>query len=137
MLTITITLFHLFSASWTPMVERIHVGDVLLETASTNAYDIPSVVPDTAREVLFTAAANCRLGGGLVNDFVQFYVEINGARYVKLLYLIKSAGEVLPQGFNTNSDNIWLPMPPNRLVYIRTTVVFTSCVAGIELIGHR
>lgn len=133
-------LFHSFPGLWTPTLvnlEHIHVGSHVLETAATRSYSIPGIVPDTSREVLFTASASCRLDGGPVNSFVQYYVEIDGVRYVKLLYLVKSEGQSLTEGINTNSDNIWLPMPPNRLVYIRTTVAFPSCVAGIELIGYR
>ena len=124
--------FHV--ARWTPL-NNIHLGDHLLDTVVTCSYGIPSVVPDTSREALFHTAAHCHLRGSTFQENVYFYVEIDGAQYTKDLYLFSIAD--VQAGVSQVSDNIWLPMPPNRMVYISTTVAFPSCAAGIDLIGYR
>ena len=118
-------------ALWTPVSQ--HLRDHDLTTAATWSYGIPTTVPDTAREALFSADADCNTNGGNISHYIEYYVQINGTNYTKLLY-IRSLTAL--DGINTNSDNIWLPMPPNRRVYIRTSVAFPGCHAGIRMIGY-
>ena len=122
----------IFIALWTPVSQ--HLGDHDLTTAATRSYGIPTTVPDTAREALFSADANSRTNGGNINNYIEYYVQINGTNYTQLLHIQSSTAL---DGINTNSDNIWLPMPPNRRVYIRTSVAFPECWAGIRMIGYR
>ena len=61
------------------------------------------------------------------------YVEINGIRYTKLVYMFPHEQD----GINTNSDNIWFPMPSNCLVYISVRIPFPNCEAGVNILGYR
>ena len=124
--------FHPLSAPWTP-VTKIHLGDNYLNTVTTHSYSIPSIIPDTAREVFFHAVVNCRSTSASYNEHVHFYVELNGIRYTQYVYMYAFSGS----GINTDSDNTWLPMPSDRLVHITTTVPFTNCQAAIQVIGYR
>ena len=91
----------IFIALWTPVAQ--HLGDHDLTTAATRSYRIPTTVPDTAREVLFSADANSHTNGGNINNYIEYYVQINGTNYTKLLYIRSSTAL---DGINTNSDNI-------------------------------
>ena len=129
---ITTSFFSSTLAPWTP-VNITHVGNNNLDTATTHSYSIPSIIPDTAREVLFLAAVNCEATTASFNDHARFDVELNGIRYTQYVYLFSRAHN----GVNTNSDITWLPMPSDRMVHIRAVVAFTNCHAGIDVIGYR
>ena len=74
----------IFIALWTPVSQQL--GDHDLATATTRSYGIPTTVPDTAREALFSADADCNTNGGNINHYIEYYVQINGTNYTKLLY---------------------------------------------------
>ncbi len=41
-------------------------------------------------------------------------------------------------GYNTNSDNMWFPMPPNRRVYLGVPKLYGNAVkVSIYVIGYR
>lgn len=67
---------------------------------------------------------------------IKYYVMENGVRYEYLL-----AMHAYPQdAFNSNSDNMWFPMPSNRVVYIEVPIAFppgVNCYTKATVIGYR
>jgi hypothetical protein len=65
---------------------------------------------------------------------IIFYVMHNGLRFEKFLYM-----HSYNQGaWNTNSDNMWFPMPTDRLIHIEITVAIDSgCPALFYVVGYR
>ena len=110
------------------------VGSGTLNNDVTIAYNI-SGVPDDARGILLYASLSC--GGNQehtsqVGD-VAFYVLRQGVRCAKYLYMVG-----FPQNaYNTNSDNMWLPMPSSKVVYIDVPTKFTGyCFFRLFVIGY-
>ena len=65
---------------------------------------------------------------------VIFYVMRNGLRFEKFLYM-----HSYPQyAWNTNSDNMWLPMPADRLLHVEVTITFSdNCLALFTTTGYH
>ena len=73
----------------------------------------------------------CGWNSGRMGADVTYYVEMNGKRYQHFLRVY-----AYPQdAFNTNSDNMWFPMPSNRMVCIDAPHV--NCRTFISVIGCR
>ena len=110
------------------------LGLISFNNPATYQFFIPDVVPDTAREFLLYASVIC---GGTVRDLsadIIFYVENGSTRYEKFLHMY--GWDQL--AYNTNSDNMWFPMPSNRLVHMELPIAFPgSCWAQLFTIGYR
>ena len=121
------------SAMWTP-VAKTNIGIHSLENATTYEFQIPNVIPPTAREFMVYATVKCgyaNLQG--VSDII-FYVRHNGLRFEKFLYMHGYS----QHAYNTNSDNMWFPMPADRLVHLEITVAIPgNCKAQLSTIGYR
>ena len=65
---------------------------------------------------------------------IEYYVEVNGVRYKHYLHMYGYR-----QGaYNTNSDNMWFPMPSNRMLHVEVPLEFTGhCTSVARVIGHR
>ena len=123
------------AASWTP-VNITEIGSDLLHVATTLAYSIPpDVVPDAAVEILLYSTVFCGSTSRGVSANIVFYVEDgDGILYRKFLYMV--GWDQL--AYNTNSDNMWFPMPSNRMVYVEVPVAFRDyCYARVSVIGYR
>jgi hypothetical protein len=126
------------SAMWTPVDKTIiGPGRITLEDGTTYSFQIPSVIPLTAREFMVYAIVKCGwvpLERSSIESEVIFYVMHNGLRFEKFLYMYS-----LEQGaWNTNSDNMWFPMPADRLIHIEITVSISSrCPVLFYVIGYR
>ena len=70
---------------------------------------------------------------GIINH-LKIYTQIRDNRYEKYLYT-KTWNQ---KAINTNSENMWFPMPPNRLVYL-TVSAPEGINTGVNLftIGYR
>jgi len=100
---------------WTS-VTRTSIGSSTLRHAGTLSFSIPSVIPSSAREVLIyfrVVDGNNRRGPS--ND-IKIFTQIGTTKYEKYLYL--NSWPSTGGSHNTNSDNMWFPMPPNRMVYL-------------------
>ena len=102
---------------------------------STFSYVIPSVIPSTAKNVLVYATIHC--GHALPN--VQQHIKIftqdgSNMRYEKYLYMLTwNQGAI-----NTNSENMWFPMPINRRIYMTVYKdAGTYCGAGLYAVGYN
>ena len=105
-----------------------------LENATSYNFQIPNVIPLTARELLVYASVKC--GTARLRRFgdIILYVMCNGLRFEKLLYMHGHE----QAAFNTNSDNMWFPVPADRLMHLEITVAVPgNCLALLSTIGYR
>ena len=131
---VLISSYALGSGTWTPVIFS-YIGSANFYPApSTFHFQIPSVIPHTAREFLLYAYIDC---GSSVNDIVDdivFYVEHGGMRFEKFLRVHSWS----QNAWNTNSDNMWFPMPANKQVHLDVVqVTIPYCFARLYAIGYR
>ena len=112
------------------------IGYNNLDTKATLSFQIPNnIFPVTAKEILLHATVQCGHSTAAGYPFVDvsFYVEENGIQFKKLLLM-----RGYPQhAFKTNSDNMWFPMPSNRMVYIEVPVALSRhCDTSISATGY-
>ena len=102
------------TVTWTS-VPQTEIGTSDLQRATTIPYEIPAVIPSTAREMLILVAALQGQANNIGNQyFLKIYTLQGTNRYEQYLYLY-----TWPQyAINTNSDNMWFPMPSNRMIYL-------------------
>ena len=124
------------SATWTPVAKTpISPGGLSLQNATTFNFQIPDIIPLAAREFMVYAIVKC---GGThhqrVGDII-FYVMHNGLRFEKFLYMHSYRYQ---EAWNTNSDNMWFPMPADRLLHVEITVAIPgNCRTLFFTIGYR
>ena len=112
------------------------IGSSNLRHTGTLAYDIPSVIPSSAKEVLVLASAFT--GGSGPNSrfhYVKIYTEQDQKQYEKYIYLTS----YYQNAYHTiNSDNLWFPMTSGRQMFVKLTYAHTGDI-GINLhaIGYR
>ena len=135
-LNATVTAFNSESAMWTP-VAKTPIGPasgLSLENATTYNFQIPDVIPLTARELLVYASVECGEATFRRIGDIILYVMHNGLRFEKRLYMHGYD----QMAVNTNSDNMWFPMPADRLVHLEITVAIPgNCLALLSAIGYR
>ena len=119
---------------WIP-VNKTHVGSDNLNTATTLSYDIPSIIPNTAQGVLLYSDARCGFSAGSNTPAdIAYYVVVNGVRYEHFLRTYAYPHDAV----SCNSDNMWFPMPSNRLVYVEVPIALPgNCVTIVSVIGYR
>ena len=121
--------------SWVP-VPKTWIGAAYLDDVGTVTFTIPSVIPSTAREVLIYAGAYTGYiyPVNLISD-LKIFTQIGTCRYEKYLLMLS----MNQHAFNTNSDNMWFPMPSDRRVYVTVPVAYTKDSTRILLyaIGYR
>ena len=123
----------MFIATWTP-VNLTSIGSLSLGTASTFHFQIPDIIPHTASEFLLYAYFACGTAGIQKENDIIFYVEDGGVRFEKFLYL-RSFNQV---AWNTNSDNMWFPMPADRQIHVNVQAAIPrNCYARLYTIGYR
>ena len=110
------------------------IGTTSLKHAATLSFTIPSVVPSNAREVLIHAGFRSGHNNNGPLQLIKVFTQIGTTKYEKYLMMYSYPQEA----YNTNSDNMWFPMPPNRRVYLTLQIVVGKN-GGIYLyaIGYR
>ncbi len=119
---------------WTSLL-KTSIGTSNLQHAGTLSFTIPSVViPYSAREVLIHAGVYMGTSSRGPQQDLKIFTQIETTRYEK--YLLEFSW--YQEAINTNSDNMWFPMPPNRRVYL-TVPAAMGDNAGVRLfaIGYR
>ena len=120
-------------AIWTP-VDVTLIGSVYIDTASPFHFQIPDIIPHTASEFFLYAVLVCGAAGVSKTNDILFYVEHDGVQFKKYVYM-RSHHQ---SGFNTNSDNMWFPMPADRRIHMIVPVpVPQNCFAQLHTIGYR
>ena len=118
---------------WTP-VAKTEFGEHDLNTATTLTFTIPSVIPDTAQAVLLYATAQCGYSTGDDGADLSYYVMVDGTQYEHFLHMFAYGQDA----FNTNSDNMWFPMPPNRQLNVEIPQSYPrNCFTYVSAIGYR
>ena len=100
------------------------IGTTNLKHAATLSFTIPSVVPSSAKEILIHAGFSTGTSNNGPLQYIKIFTQIGTTKYEKYLMMLS-----YPQNaHNTNSDNMWFPMPPNRRVYLTLqTAVGNNC----------
>ena len=136
--TATIVLYAIMCDAQYPWVsvQLTKIGNSNLKQAEKFAYDIPSVIPNTAREVFILVGAyqgNFSIQGA-PPDFLKIYTQQGNNTYEQYLYLYS----YIQNSFNTNSENMWFPMPSNRNIFLEVPIPQGSnCAAELYAIGYR
>ena len=121
--------------TWTS-VPMTSIGTSTLQHTGTVAYDIPSVIPDSAKEVLVLASALAGISGpNERTHYVRIYTEQDQAQYEKCIFLTSYN----QNAYHTiNSDNLWFPMTSGRQVFVTLTYAHTGLVrVNLHAIGYR
>ena len=94
------------------------------------------LVPNEAREVLFLVVMH----SGNTSQFpssthhISLYVEEAGMRYTKYLRFTSYKQDA----WNSNTENMWLPMPSDRMVHVHVPIDLKSNIrCNIFLAGYR
>ncbi len=120
--------------TWTS-VPITSIGGTNLRHPNTFSFVIPSVIPSTAKNVLIYAILNS--GGanqGITLHLKVFTQDGSNKRFEKYLYLLT----YFQNAYNTNSDNMWFPMPSNRRIYMTVDRdVGANCGAHLFAIGYN
>jgi hypothetical protein len=119
--------------TWTS-VPKTNFAENTLQHAGTSSFTIPTVIPSSAREVLiYTSMFSAWSSVGPHQD-VKIFTQIGTTPYEKYLHVYSAAQNAI----NTNSDNMWFPMPPNRRVYITVPRAHGSGTSVyLSAIGYR
>ena len=120
-------------STWTS-IPATSIGTSDLQHASTMTFTIPDLIPHYANEVLIHAGVfSGRSNRGPYHD-LKIFTQIGTTRYEKYLMVYSWSQEA----YNTNSDNMWFPMPPNHRVYL-TVPAAHGINGGVRLfaIGYR
>ena len=121
------------SVTWTS-VPITSIGSTNLRTPSTFAYTIPNVIPSTAEEVLIYAFLQSGNANPNIAQHVKIFTQEGSSSYEKYLF-VKSWDQ---NAINTNSDNMWFPMPSNRRILMTVTRdQGNNCAAELTAIGYR
>lgn len=110
-----------------------------LNTVTTLSHEIPSNrIPATAKEFLVYVTAFCgRSEGSDLEAHISYYIEENGTQYRKFLFM-RGHGNTDLRVRNTNSENMWFPMPFNRMIHVNIPVALQDqCFTSIYAIGYR
>ncbi len=121
-------------ATWTS-VPITSIGSSNLRHPNTFSFVIPNVIPSTAKNVLIYAVMSC----GHANVANTLHLKIftqdgSSKRFEKYLYMLT----LNQNAYNTNSDNMWFPMPINRRIYMTVDRdIGTNCGAYLYAIGYN
>ena len=106
-----------------------------LRHTGTLAYDIPNVIPTTAKEVLVLATVQVGYSGpGDREHYIKIYTQQSGQQYEQYI-MMRSYRQ---DAWNTNSDNLWFPVTSGRQVFVELTSAHTDGVIfTLHVIGYR
>ena len=116
-------------------VPLTQIGTINLRTTVTQSFPIPSIIPDSAREVLVYVYIATGLNGNAFTHVKIFTEKSQDRRFEKYLSI-----QSYPQnGFAMVEDNMWFPMTQNRRVYVKLTTALSgdNFIRGIFVIGYR
>ena len=99
------------SGTWTS-ISKAYIGSTSLTYTTTHSYVIPYTVPSSAREVLIYGIVAGGYAGNNIFQDIKIFTQEGTTRYKKYLYMHSWSQDA----WNTNSDNMWFPMPSNRRI---------------------
>ncbi len=106
-----------------------------LRHPNTFSFVIPNVIPSTAKNVLIYTTMLCGHSSvGTTLHLKVFTQDGSNKRFEKYLYMLT----LNQNAYNTNSDNMWFPMPINRRIYMTVDRdVGGGCWAHLYAIGYN
>ena len=116
-------------------VPLTQIGTINLKTTVTQSFPIPSIIPDSAREVLVYVYIATGHNGNAFTHVKIFTEKSHERRFEKYLSI-----QSYPQSaFAMVEDNMWFPMTQNRRVYVKLTTALSgdNFKRGIFVIGYR
>jgi hypothetical protein len=110
------------------------IGRAPFNRATTYSFDIPSVIPATAHEVLIYARMYSGRSGVHQDLNIKIFTQIGRTRYEKYMFVA-----LFPQdALTTSTDNMWFPMPTNHRIYVNIPVRrYNSGEVYLSAIGYR
>lgn len=122
------------AVNWTS-VSMTQIAYSQLRQTGTLVYDIPSVIPSSAEEVLLLASvAVGRTGPSNSWHHIKIYTQQDSQQYEKYLTIYTWPNKA----HNTNSDNLWFPMTTDRQVFVELSVAHTGHLHFyLNAIGYR
>ena len=123
------------AVNWTS-VSRTQIAHSQVRQTGTLAYNIPNVIPSSAKEVLMLASIAVGRSGPANNlHYIKIYTRQNSLQYEKYLTVYTWPNNAV----STNSDNLWFPMTTGRQVFIELPVAHTDVNSYFYLhaIGYR
>ena len=120
------------AVNWTSVPLTI-IASSNLRHSGTLAYDIPSVIPSSAKEVLILADVRSGTSGGPVH-YIKIYTQQSGHQYEQYILL-----RCYPQhAWSFNSDNLWFPLTSGRQVFVELASAHTGETQfALHAIGYR
>ena len=117
-------------------MSRTRIGGINFVTTNIQSFLVPSVIPDTATEVLLFIEIIA--GYNPNNDYciVKIFTEESDDRRFEKYISIRT----YPQNGHTMSeDNMWFPFMENRRVYLKLSKTMNPQNMGsnIHVIGYR
>ena len=120
-------------STWTSVVPT-RIGWSTLRHTGTLTFTIPSIIPNSATEVFVFVNVKSGLSSSEVHQTLKIYTLDNAQEYAQYMHSVGYPQEA----WNTNSDNMWFPMPANRRIYLQIFAAHgTSVSAELQAIGYR
>ena len=120
--------------TWTSVPMTRFVVSYLRDTG-IHDYDIPSVIPSSAKEVLLLASAEIGKSEPQgQSHYIKIYTQQDSQTFEKYLF-IKT---YIQDAQSTNSDNLWFPMTSDRKVYVHVNFTHSGYLTFyLHAIGYR
>jgi hypothetical protein len=122
---------------WTPIHpwHKIYVINEHTPMGMKQHFVPENIVPRGSKELLILLATHSEFSWPhKVMSTISVFVEEEGVRYSKFIKLENYE----QRAWSDNSDNVWLPLPTNRVVYVDVPVQFGKMFwCDIHLIGYR
>lgn len=118
-------------------ISMTKIGHSNLQTTAlpaTFAYDIPDTVPDNAKEVLVYVYFWSGNSNPQTLSHFKIYTEEGDHKYEQYVALRSYRNTNF---FNTNTDNLWFPMPSNRKIFMEVPHRHGTAGGEVYVIGHR
>ena len=122
---------------WTPIHPwyEIYVINEQTPKGMKQRYVPENIVPKGSKEILVLLAIHTQFSWPhKVTSCISVFVEEDGTRYSKFI----KVQNYEQRAWSDNTDNVWLPMPTNRVVNVDVPVQFGRMFwCDIHLIGYR
>jgi hypothetical protein len=105
-------------AAWTQIdLPKVPLG-LPLGAEPTSTYTVPGEVPPDAKEIL--VLAHIETGSTQADNTRTFFISVGNEKTSPGFYLI-AHGLAGAAAWSYNTENVWLPLPQNRTLYVKRT----------------
>ncbi len=120
--------------TWTS-VPLTAIGSTNLQHPNTFSFVIPNVIPSTAKNVLIYATMYSGTANRGISIHLKVFTQDGSNKHFEQYLFIRSFNQ---DAVNTNSDNMWFPMPANRRIYMTVDRdLGSNCRASLYAIGYN